>query len=75
MATNLGHESGTPEPAVNLWRWFWVLAFGVVVLTLIAMAAIANKDAGQQVVPGPDWPQCCDRWKARRVSAAKHLIY
>ncbi len=75
MAPNLGHETDTPGPAVSLWGWFWVLVFGVVVLTLIAMAAIANKDLGKQVVPGPDWPQCCDHWKAKRVSASKHLIY
>lgn len=75
MAPNLGHETDAPDPAVNLWRWFWVLVLGVVVLTLIAMAAIANKDVGAQVVPGPDWPQCCDHWKAKRVSASKHLIY
>jgi hypothetical protein len=75
MATNLGHETDTPEPAVKLWRWFWVLVLGVVALTLIAMATIANKSVGAQVVPGPDWPQCCDHWKAKRVSASKRLIY
>jgi hypothetical protein len=77
MAPNLDPETDAPDPAVKLWRWFWVLVFGVVGLTLIAMAAIANanKDIGEQVVPGPDWPQCCDHWKAKRVSASKHLVY
>jgi hypothetical protein len=42
MAANPGHQADTPEPTVNLWRWFWVLVFGVVVLTLIAVAAIAK---------------------------------
>jgi hypothetical protein len=75
MAANPGHKTGTPEPAVNLWCWFWVLVFGVVVLTFIAVAAIANKSAGEAVVPGSDWPQCCDHWKGKRVLASKHLIY
>lgn len=75
MAANPGHKTDSPEPAVNLWRWFWVLVFGVVVVTLIAVAAISNKGVGEEVVPGPDWPQCCDNWKGKRVSAAKHLIY
>jgi hypothetical protein len=75
MATNPGHKADNPEPAVNLWRWFWVLVFGVVVVTLLAVAAIANKSVGEEVVPGPDWPQCCDHWKAKQVSASKHLIY
>lgn len=75
MAANRGRETDSSEPAVSLWRWFWALVFGVVVLTLIAMVAIANKGVGDPVVPGPDWPQCCDHWKAKRVSASKHLIY
>jgi hypothetical protein len=75
MAASPSHKTDTPEPAVNLWRWFWVLAFGVVVTTLIAVAAIANKTVGEEVVPGPDWPPCCDHWKGKRVSASKHLIY
>lgn len=75
MPTHPGHETDTAERPVNLWRWFWLLVFGVVILTLIAMAAIANKAAGEHVVPGPDWPQCCDHWRTKRVSAPKHLIY
>jgi hypothetical protein len=56
-------------------RWFWALAVGVAVLTLIAMAAIASRIGGEHVVAGPDWPQCCDYCKAKRVSVSKHLIY
>lgn len=75
MATNLGPETDTPEPAVSLWRWFWLIALAVVVLTLLAMAAIANRISEEHVAPGPDWPQCCDHWRTKRVSTSKHLIY
>jgi heme A synthase len=75
MATKLDHATDARQPAANLWRWFWLLVFAVVVLTLIAVAVIAERDAGEHVVAGPDWPQCCDHWKTKRVPASKHLIY
>lgn len=72
---NLDHETDTTEPLVSLWRWFWLLVCGVLILTLTAIAAIANRVAYEHLIPGQDWPQCCDHWKAKRASGSKHLIY
>jgi hypothetical protein len=73
MPINLRHKTDTTE-SPGLWHWFWLLVFGVVVLTLIAMAAIANR-AEDHLAPGPDWPQCCDHWKGKRVSTSNRLFY